>query len=274
MDSFRPLADAPDRSFAAKLDRFARFAAPEIQRILADFAPAPGAIALDLGCGTGLATGWLSQSLEPGGYVVGLDLSHPHLRAAHAHGTNELVQADAGQLCFRDASFDFVWSCNTINHLADPVEALKKLRASMRTDGRVVVAQSGFLPEMFFAWDANLDDVVRRACHAYYRGRYGLAISDTAGIRGLVRLMDEAGYRRGRVRTYVVERVQPLAPEDREYFETAIFADTWGGRIQPYLLPDEWDALCRNTDPASGEYCLDRPDFHHLQTLTVCEGSV
>jgi SAM-dependent methyltransferase len=272
MDSSRPLADAPDRSYASKLDRFARFAAPEIQRILADFAPAPGAVALDLGCGTGLATGWLSRCIEPGGFVIGLDLSWPHLRAAHAHGTQALVQADAGQLCFRDASLDFIWSCNTINHLADPVEALRNLRASLRDGGRVVLAQSGFLPEMFFAWDAHLDEVVRRACHAFYRARYALKVSDTAGIRGLVNLLDQAGFRRGRVRTYVLERVQPLAPADRDYFETAIFAETWGERIQPYLLPDEWAALRRYTDRYSKDYCLDRSDFHHLQTLTVCEG--
>ena len=272
MDSSRPLADAPDRSYAAKLDRFAKFAAPEIQRILADFAPAPGAAALDLGCGTGLATGWLEQRLAPGGHVVGLDLSEPHLRAASAHGARSLVQADASRLCFRDDSFDFIWSCNTINHLAQPVEALKALRASLRRDGRVALAQSGFLPEMFFAWDSNLDDAVRRACHAYYRGRYALTLAHTAGLRGLLRLLDDAGFRRGRVRTYTIERVQPLTREDRDYFETAIFTDTWGERVKPYLLPEEWTSLQRYTDPVSDQYCLDRADFHHLQTLTVCEG--
>jgi hypothetical protein len=42
---------------------------------------------------------------------------------------------------------------------------------------------------MFFAWDAPLDDAVRRACHGYYRERYGLKIEDTARIRGLVGLL-------------------------------------------------------------------------------------
>lgn len=271
MGSSRPLADAPDRSYAAKLDRFARFAAPEIQRILADFAPAKGAIALDLGCGTGLATGWIAEQVSPGGYVVGLDLSQPHLRAASAQGAGALVQADAGRLCFRDAAFDFIWSCNTLNHLAAPVEALRALGAALRAGGRIVLVQTGFLPEMFFAWDTHLDDAVRRACHAYYRERYSLAPDDTAGLRGLPRLVQAAGLRLGRVRTYVIERLQPLSAADRAYFEASIFAETWGQRLQPYLQPAEWSALQSQTDPGSADYCLSRADFHHLQTLTACE---
>lgn len=267
-----PLADAPDRSYAEKLDRFAQFAAPELQRIFADFAPPPGAVALDLGCGTGVAARWFEKQVGAQGLVVGVDLSRPHLRAMGEVGSSARVQADAGQLCFRDAAFDFIWSCNTINHLAAPVEALRAMHALLRNHGRLVLAQSGFLPEMFFAWDAPLDEAVRRACHAYYRARYSLAVADTAALRGLLHLLQTAGFRRGRVRTYVIERVQPLAAEDRTYLETTLFADTWGARLQPYLLPSEWEALRRQTDPESDDYCLDRPDFHHLQTLTVCEG--
>ena len=75
------------------------------------------------------------------------------------------------------------------------------MRAALRPAGRVVLAQSGFLPEMFFAWDAPLDDAVRRACHEYYRERYGLAVQDTARIRGLIGLLQRAGLRVGRVHT-------------------------------------------------------------------------
>ena len=84
-------------------------------------------------------------------------------------------------------------------------------------------------------------------------------------------LVKRAGLRLGRVRTVNVERVQPLSDTDREYFETTVFRDTWGERLRPYLSDVDWLALRNNTDPASPGYCLDRDDFHHLQTLTVCE---
>ena len=274
MASSRPLADSPRRSYAGKLERFSRFIAPELRGVFAELGLAADARVLDVGCGVGVATRMVADLLGRQAQVVGLDLSMPHLHAARGPGAVEFVQADASKLCFRDASFDLIWICNTINHLADPVQALSGMRSALRPGGRVVLAQSGFLPEMFFAWDAPLDDAVRRACHAYYRQRYGLDAGDTARLRGLVGLLQRAAMRLGRVRTVVIERVQPLADADRDYFEEAIFRDTWGERLQPYLSPNEWQALRHNIDLASAGYCLDREDFHHLQTLTVCEAFV
>jgi len=272
MDSSRPLGDAPDRSYVRKLEQFARFAEPELRRVFADLRLASGTVALDLGCGAGLATRWLHEAMRDG-YVVGVDLSLPHLKAASAHHA-PLVQADGGRPCFRDKAFDFVWACNTINHLREPVEALLELRKLLGAGGRVALAQSGLLPDMFFAWDAPLEDAVRAACHRAYRERYGLALAHTAGIRGLVGSLRASGFAGVATRTYVVERVQPLRDADRDYLRHAIFEGAWGDKVLPYLSPDERARLRRNCDPDSPEYCLDREDFHHVQTLTVCEGRV
>jgi SAM-dependent methyltransferase len=272
MASSRPLADAPHRSYAGKLERFARFVAPELRSVFSELGLMPGAKVLDVGCGVGFATQMLAGLLGDEAHVVGLDLSWPHLRAARGSRAVGLVQGDAAKLCFRDASFDLIWSCNTVNHLADPRAAVRAMRAALRPAGRVVLAQSGFLPDMFFAWDAPLDEAVRHACHEYYRERYGLTSEDTAGIRGLVGMLQGAGLRVGRVRTVVVERVQPLTEADRAYFEETIFSGSWGERLAPFLSVPQWHALQRNIDPESPEYCLDREDFHHVQTLTVCVG--
>jgi SAM-dependent methyltransferase len=271
MASSRPLADSPHRSYAGKLERFARFIAPELRSVFAELGLAPRARVLDVGCGVGIATHMIAGLLGSEAQVVGIDLSLPHLHAARGPRDVKLVQADAARLCFRDATFDLIWSCNTINHLADPVAALVSLRAALRPAGRVVLAQSGFLPEMFFAWDAPLDEAVRHACHQYYRERYGLALEDTARLRGLVGLLQRARLRVGRVRTVVIERTAPLTDVDRAWFEETVFRGTWGERLRPFLTDGQWQALCHNTDPASSAYCLDRDDFHHLQTLTVCE---
>jgi len=268
----RPLCDTPDRSYADKLERFSRFIAPELKREFSEFGLPPGAKVLDVGCGVGFATRLFAGLLDADAQVVGLDLSLPHLRAAQERRALSLVQADAAQLCFRDASFDLIWSCNTVNHLADPGGALLAMRAALRPAGRIVLAQSGLLPEMYFAWDAPLDEAVRRACHQYYRDRYRLTEADTAGIRGLVALVQRAGLRLGRVHTVIVERVQPLSLADRDYFSGTIFAGSWGERLKPYLSSAHWTRLCRNTDPDSPDYCLERADFHHIQTLTVSVG--
>jgi ubiquinone/menaquinone biosynthesis C-methylase UbiE len=268
----RPLGDAPDRSYANKLERFARFIAPELKRVFHEFGLHPGTRVLDAGCGTGISTCLFADLLGQEAQVVGLDLSLPHLRAAKGTRALSLVQADAGKLCFRAGSFDLIWSCNTINHLADPVGALSAMKPALRPAGRIVLAQSGLLPEMFFAWDAPLDDAVRRACHEYYRDRYGLRPKDTAAMRGLVGQLKRAGFRVGRVQTINIERVQPLSEVDRAYFAETMFEATWGMRIKPYLSAAQWSDLRRNVDPESSAYCLDRADFHHIQTLTVCVG--
>jgi SAM-dependent methyltransferase len=269
--SARPLGDTPNRSYAGKLERFAHFVAPELRSLFAELGLPPGAAVLDVGCGVGIATSMLAELLGKDARVVGIDLSLPHLRAARSPGEVSLVRADAAKLCFRQRTFDLIWSCNTINHLGDPVRALKDMRDALRPGGRVVLAQSGFLPEMFFAWDAPLEEAVRQACHEYYRARYGLRVDDTARLRGLIGLLQRAGLRVGRVRTIVIERIQPLTETDRAYFEEAIFRGTWDERLRPFLTPAQWQALSNNIDQASPEYCLDREDFHHLQTLTVCE---
>jgi SAM-dependent methyltransferase len=272
MASSRPLDDAPTRSYAGKLERFSRFVAPELRTIFKELCIGAGARVLDVGCGVGFATHMLAELSGGEAQVVGMDLSWPHLRAASAARGVALVQADAARLCFRDGTFDIIWSCNTVNHLADPLAALRAMRAALRPAGRVVLAQSGFLSDMFFAWDAPLDDAVRRACHEYYRERYGLRVEDTARVRGLLGLLQRAGMRVGRVRTVLIERVQPLTEADRAWFQDVMFKGTWGDRLRPFLTDGQWQALQHNTDPASPGYCLDREDFHHLQTLTVCVG--
>jgi ubiquinone/menaquinone biosynthesis C-methylase UbiE len=272
MASSRPLDDAPSRSYAGKLERFSRFVAPELRKVFAELGLEPGARVLDVGCGVGFATHMLAEMSGKDARVVGMDLSRPHLRAATGPRSVGLVQGDASRLCFRDGTFDLIWSCNTVNHLADPVAALRAMREVLRPAGRLVLAQSGFLPEMFFAWDAPLDEAVRSACHQYYRERYGLRVEDTARVRGLVGLLQRAGLRVGRVHTVPIERVQPLTEADRAWFEEVMFRGTWGERLRPFLTAEQWQALRHNIDPASAQYCLDREDFHHLQTLTVCVG--
>ncbi|MGI9234262.1 MAG: class I SAM-dependent methyltransferase [Woeseiaceae bacterium] len=269
--SSKPLRDSPERSYAAKLERFAAFASPELRQIFADLPLPSSGVALDLGCGTGQATASLAEQLGSEVAVIGLDLSLPHLQAARRQHT-PLVQCDAERLCCRKAAFDFIWSCNTINHLTDNVAGLRSLHRYLRDNGRMAFAQSGLLPDMFFAWDAPLDDAVRAACHRYYRERYELSVAATAGVRGILGLMHAADFRDIGIRTYALDRSQPLTAADRDYFQHVVFEGIWGQRIWPYLEPEEIEKLRHYCDPDSPDYCLDRRDFHHIQTISVCSG--
>jgi SAM-dependent methyltransferase len=272
--SGRFLGDAPQRSYAAKLEHFAAFIAPDLPRIFSDLRLPTHGNVLDLGCGSGLASAILAGQTVPDVRVIGHDLSKPHLQAARSVHSLPLIQADMEHACFREQVFELVWSCNTINHAADPVSVLRALRKTLTGTGRIAIAQSGLLPEMFFAWDAHLDDAVRMACHSYYRERYGLTPEATAGIRGIVGFLRSAGFTDISSTTYAIERVQPLSETDRGYFQHAVFEGLWGDKIRPWLDLETQRKLDANCGPESPEYCLDREDFHHIQTLTVCVGSV
>lgn len=268
--SRRPLGDAPGRDYAGELAAFEDFAAPELRRIVADLSPGTGDRILDVGCGTGGATRLLTGE---GRRVVGADLSMPHARrAAHRAGEARIVVADAARPPFPDEAFDLLWACNALNHLSDPVAGLRRLTRALRPGGRVAVVQSHLLPEMFFAWDYHFDARVRAACHAFYREEYDLRPSDTAHVTRLFGVVRDAGLEGVRPTTYVVERHAPLSEEDRRYLSGA-FDRYWGEKLAPFLEPDDRTRLRRLTDPDSPEFCLDRDDFHHIQTLTVVTGS-
>jgi ubiquinone/menaquinone biosynthesis C-methylase UbiE len=270
----RPLGDSPDRSYAGKLERFSRFIEPELQQIFSDLQLPSSGVVLDVGCGTGLATAVLAQNVSDDVTVVGLDLSFPHLRSARLVHDLPLIQADMERSCIKDRSVDLIWCCNAINHTADAEIVLRSLQRCLKHDGRIAMAQSGLLAEMFFAWDAHLDDALRSACHEYYRERYGLSCHATADVRGLIGVLHRAGFDEVESKTYIIERTQPLGSIDREYFQHAIFEGLWGERLRRYIDADIERKLDVYCDTRSPEFWLHRTDFYHLQTLTVCQACV
>jgi hypothetical protein len=158
---------------------------------------------------------------------------------------------------------------NTINHLREPHDGLRALASLLRPGGRIAVGQGSFLPDMYFAWNARLERLTTEAVYRYYRERYGLSERQLADSRALVGLLRSASLHNVTSRTMVIERVSPLQPADETYLLEAIFRDTWGERLRPYLSSEDFAELTVLCDPRHPAYALRRPDFHFLQTLTL-----
>jgi len=71
------------------------------------------------------------------------------------------------------------------------------------------------------------------------------------------------------IRTVVIERTAPLRPADGAYLHEAIFRQTWGARLRPYLSPADYAELSALCNPGHPQFALRRSDFHFLQTFTL-----
>jgi SAM-dependent methyltransferase len=270
------LGDTIARDYSRKLQLFNSFAAPELRQAIASLGLKSGMRVLDAGCGTGEALQWLGDAVAPHGTVVGIDLAAAHVSAARARicGQALVLQADVSQPPLAPRSFDLVWSVNTINHLREPLAGVQVLAGLLCPEGRIAVGQSSLMPDMFFAWDSRLERLTTEAVRRYYRDRYGLSESDLADTRSIVGLLRRAALRDVRAQTLIIERVSPLNPADEAYLLEAIFRDTWGERLRPYLSGEDYDELAAICDPRHPAFALRRTDFHFLQTFTVAVGQV
>ncbi|WP_405387297.1 methyltransferase domain-containing protein [Streptomyces sp. NBC_01102] len=110
---------------------------------------APGQSVLDVGCGPGTITADLAALVAPG-RVTAVDTSQEILdRAAEAAAERglagvEFAVADVHALDFADDSFDVVHAHQVLQHVGDPVQALREMRRVCRPGGIVAVRDSDY----------------------------------------------------------------------------------------------------------------------------------
>jgi SAM-dependent methyltransferase len=102
----------------------------------------PGAVVVDVGCGTGRALPPLRAAVGPAGAVVGIDLTEQMLRAAAGMGRDRdatLVLADARTLPLRDAAADVVFAAGLVHHLPDADAGLTELARITAPGGQLAL---------------------------------------------------------------------------------------------------------------------------------------
>ncbi|NTW42039.1 MAG: methyltransferase domain-containing protein [Cellulomonadaceae bacterium] len=123
----------------------------------------PGMRLLDVGCGPGSITADLARHVAPG-EVVGVDTSAAVLPLAQAYADEAGVdnvtfrQADATALPFDDDSFDVVHAHQVLQHLQDPVAALREMRRVTRPGGLVAVRDADYEAMTWYPPSAGLDE--------------------------------------------------------------------------------------------------------------------
>jgi ubiquinone/menaquinone biosynthesis C-methylase UbiE len=118
-------------------ERSAAFLLPHLQ---------PGMRLLDAGCGTGSITLGLAQAVARRGEGIGIDNSPQAIASAGATasalGRRDIryLVGDVADLPFADSTFDAVFCSAVLQHLREPLNALREFRRVLRPGGVVGVA--------------------------------------------------------------------------------------------------------------------------------------
>lgn len=115
---------------------------------------------LDVGCGPGTLTKDLATLVAPG-VVVGIDNSLEVLEAAsstHFAPNLSYMKANVYELPFDDATFDVVHAHQVLQHLADPVAALKEMTRVCRPGGIIAARDGDYGAFTWYPLEPELDE--------------------------------------------------------------------------------------------------------------------
>jgi SAM-dependent methyltransferase len=123
---------------------------------------APGQRLLDIGCGPGTITLDLARLVAPG-QTIGLDREVQPLVSARAAAVEQGVHnvgftvGDVYQLDFPDDSFDVVHAHQVLQHLTDPVAALREMGRVCRSGGYLAVRDADYAAMTWYPDNPRLD---------------------------------------------------------------------------------------------------------------------
>jgi len=130
---YEKLASVYDLAFGPALQ-------PGRRRAVEQMALVPGTRVLEVGVGTGMNIGLYPRECQ----VVGIDLSVPMLEKARERLIRKgiehvnLLEMDAADLKFSDATFDIVYAPYLISVVPEPVTVAREMRRVCRPGGRII----------------------------------------------------------------------------------------------------------------------------------------
>ncbi|MFB9678863.1 class I SAM-dependent methyltransferase [Streptosporangium vulgare] len=123
----------------------------------------PGMTLLDVGCGPGTITADLAERIAPGA-VTAVEITEEALGLARAEAARRgrsditFAVADVHALEFPDDTFDVVHAHQVLQHVGDPVRALREMRRVCRPGGIVAVRDSDYSAFAWFPERPELDE--------------------------------------------------------------------------------------------------------------------
>lgn len=132
------------------LENSARYVVPFLTR---------GASVLDVGCGPGTITVEMAERVAPG-HVIGIDAAATVVDTARSGKRRKNLAFETGdvyELNFPDNTFDVVHAHQVLQHLHDPVAALREMRRVVKRNGVVAVRDADYHAMTWFPEEPQLD---------------------------------------------------------------------------------------------------------------------
>ncbi|HVS99449.1 MAG TPA: class I SAM-dependent methyltransferase [Solirubrobacterales bacterium] len=246
-------------------ERFVRFREPMTaglgahgEAALAAHPPAPGDRVLDIGCGFGDTTRRLA-ALVAGGEVVGIDVAAPFLEVAREEAEaagvdNVTYRLGDAQIADLGGPYDHVFSRMGVMFFANPVQALRNVRAAMRPGARLCVVVWRRKLDNGWVWEAervvarHLEHPDRTEEPTCGPGPFSMADADTvtdqlriAGFEEVELRRSDLPLRMGATLDEAVELTMALGPAGE-------VLRLWGDRaeeIRPRIVAELREALGR-----------------------------
>jgi len=222
-----------------------------------------GSRVLEAGCGVGAQTVTLVSKNSPGALITLMDISESSVSEARRKvagaglGNVEFQRANIFDLPFGAESFDHVFVCFVLEHLARPVDALRILKGQLKPGGTITVIEGDHGSTYFHPDSEAAHEAIR--CQVELQRRAG----GNANIgRGLYPLIRGAGFEVVRVspRMVYVDASKPdLVDGFTKKTFTAMVEGVRGQAIAADLITAEAfdrgiQALYRTT-AADGVFC-------------------
>jgi SAM-dependent methyltransferase len=217
---------------------------------------------LEAGCGIGAQTVILARN-SPGALITSLDISEDSLKRAEERIRKEGItnvtfrQGDIFQLPFEPASFDHIFVCFVLEHLAEPQRALEQLRPLIKEGGTLTVIEGDHGSTFFHP--ENTDARCAVQCLVYLQKQTG---GNALIGRQLYPLVAGAGYTEVRVspRMVYVDASRPGSVEGFTKLTFTAMVEGVGPEVlkQGLMSSDAWErgvaALYRTAEP-DGVFC-------------------
>lgn len=236
----------------------------------------PGSHGLDVGCGIGLQSLLLADTVGGEGHVTGVDIIPEFLafgeNLARQAGLSERISfrlGDMNRLPFGEGTFDWAWSADCIGYPAPAGELIPLLKELIR-----VVKPGGSV--IILAWSSQqvlpgyplLEAELNATCSAYLPFLKGKN-PEQHFLRAL-QWFQEAGLENVEAQTFVGDVQAPLRRDERTAL-TSLFEMLWA-EPQPDVSSGAWAEYRRLCMPESGDFILDQPGYYGFFTYSMFRG--